>query len=131
MEENLHFGERLKFYMKSKGIQSIWLSEKLGISHPVINSYYKSDNPRRETKAKILGALGITEEELYAYGNNEVQEEQGVYETKDEMTQIPTSELQFLLQQSRRVTELMEELLKLKEEQIKELEKFTKNLLQK
>ena len=130
MKENLHFGEKLKFYLKSKGIQSSWLSEKLGVSNPVINDYFKSDNPRRETKSKILIALGLTEEELYAYSNNQVEEEQGVYEKKDEMTQIPTSELQFLLQQSRRVTELMEELLKLKEEQIKELEKFTKNLLQ-
>lgn len=131
MKDDMHFGKKLKNYILGNGKKSDWLAKKLLVANSTINEYYKSDNPRRETKAKILGALEITEEELYAYGNNQVEEEQGVYEKKDEMTQIPTSELQFLLQQSRRVTELMDELLKLKEEQIKELEKFTKNLLQK
>ena len=95
----------------------MWLSEKLGVSSPVINDYYRSDNPRRDTKAKILKALGITEDYLYNFGN-EVQEEEAVYnvvEKEDDYIKITPSQLTYLL-------EAVKERDDLKNARIKELE---------
>lgn len=131
MNDNLHFGERLKFYMKSKRIQSLFLSEKLGVAHTVINSYYKASEPRRETKAKILAALGITEEQLYAFrGENMVEEAPAKYEVKEQEQEqevkMSMSDFHFLMQQAKKVNELNEEIIRLKNEKIKELEEVNR-----
>jgi transcriptional regulator with XRE-family HTH domain len=134
MNDNLHFGERLKFYMKSKRIQSLFLSEKLGVAHTVINSYYKASEPRRETKAKILAALGITEEQLYAFrGENVVEEAPAKYEIieqeqqeQEQEVKMSMSDFQFLMQQAKKVNELNEEIIRLKNEKIKELEEVNR-----
>lgn len=129
MNDNLHFGERLKFYMKSKRIQSLFLSEKLGVAHTVINSYYKAKDPRRETKSKILAALGITEEQLYAFrGENVVEEAPEKYEVKEQEQEVKMtmSDFHFLMQQAKKVNELNEEIIRLKNEKIKELEEVNR-----
>ncbi len=132
MNDNLHFGERLKFYMKSKRIQSLFLSEKLGVAHTVINSYYKASEPRRETKAKILAALGITEEQLYAFRNENVVEEAPAkyeiieHEQQEQEVKMSMSDFQFLMQQAKKVNELNEEIIRMKNEKIKELEEVNR-----
>lgn len=95
MKENEHFGQQLKFYLNTKGIKADWLAKQLGVTSPTINEYFRSQEPRRVTREKILNGLGITEDDLYNF-DNEVQEEEAVYnvvEKEDDYIKITPSQL--------------------------------------
>ncbi len=128
MKDDTHFGKKLKEYLEGKGITNSWLAEKINVKPPSINEYIKADNPRRETKTKILSALGITEDEFYAFGTGKEvgQREEERVKDKEQVVQITMTELQFFIQQTQKVNELNAELLKMKDEKIKELEKHNR-----
>lgn len=112
-----HFGQQLKMYLEFKGIPATWLAKKLNISPSGVDGYYLAREPRYETREKILNGLGITEDDLYNFGN-EVQEEEAVYnvvEKEDDYIKITPSQLTYLL-------EAVKERDDLKNARIKELE---------
>lgn len=114
MNLNKHFGECLKKYIKDKGLKANVIASKIGISTSGFSDYYKAEYPRPETQQKILNALNITLEELYAQ-TNELAEPMEEYRVSEPMIQIPQSELIYLLAQSR-------ELSKIKEKELAEAE---------
>lgn len=121
-----HFGKALKSYIEEKGITKAWLAKKLGMTGQSLQAAFKVEYTKPDNLAKYLDALGINEDELYA--SRDSTEEVKNVEPKEsiQVVQIALTEFNFLMQQAKEVNDLKDELLRMKDEKIKELEKHNR-----